>query len=85
MSIPDIETALGDCPVFAWTTMRATLCFYRRQKSDYTFFSQHFLNKQLLDIKRFICHVNKDCSLEMSTISHTRHPSFRKLEHKLLQ
>ena len=30
---PDIETALSDCPVFAWTAMRVTLFSSRRQKA----------------------------------------------------
>ena len=30
---PYIETAMGDCPVFAWTAMWATLSSSRRQKS----------------------------------------------------
>ena len=30
---PDIETALGNCPVFAWTAMPKTLFSARRQKS----------------------------------------------------
>ena len=34
------------------------------------------------DIKRYIWHAHKDCFLELSTVSHTRHPSFRKSGHK---
>ena len=34
------------------------------------------------DIKRYIWHAHKDCFLELATVSHTRHPSFRKLGHK---
>ena len=31
----NIETALGDCPVFAWTAMWVTLCSCRRQISHH--------------------------------------------------
>ena len=33
------------------------------------------------DIKRYIWHVHRDCPSEMSTIFHTRHPSFLELRH----
>ena len=33
---PDIETAVSDCPVLAWTAMRVTLFSSRRQKSHYS-------------------------------------------------
>ena len=32
-SWPDIETALGDCPVFGWTAIWVTLCSSRHQKA----------------------------------------------------
>ena len=35
------------------------------------------------DIKRYIWLVHEDCFSEMSTVSHTRHPSFCKLGHTL--
>ena len=31
---------------------------------------------QLRDLKRYIAHVHKDLCTEMSTVSHTQHPSF---------
>ena len=41
---PDIETALGDCPVFAWTAMRVMFFSSRGQKNHYPDNTIHWPN-----------------------------------------
>ena len=43
-----IETALGDCPVFAWTAMWVTLFASHRQKSHYLDNTIHWLNANVM-------------------------------------
>ena len=43
---PNIETALGDCPVLA--AMRVTLSYRRRQKGNYLDNTIHWLNADVM-------------------------------------
>ena len=45
---PGIETAVGHCPVFAWTAMRVTLFSSRRQKSNHLDNTIHWANADVM-------------------------------------
>ena len=45
---PNIDTELGDCPVFDWTAMRVTFCSLRRQKSYYPDNRIHWPNTDVM-------------------------------------
>ena len=55
---PAIGTALGDCPVFAWTDIRVTLCFSNRQKSHYPDKTIHWPNADAMLGHRLWCWAN---------------------------
>ena len=48
---PSIETALGDCPVFAWTAMRVTHCPSRPQWYHYPDYTIYWPNADVI-----LCH-----------------------------
>ena len=44
----NVEAALGDCPVFAWTAMRVSHCSSRRKKSHYPDNTIHWPNADVM-------------------------------------
>ena len=86
---PNIETELGDCPVFALTAIRVHRQFIPGKANNHEnnceyFYYKDFLNTKVLK-QVIIAHVNKDWCTEMSTVPHIKHPSFPQIGHKLRQ
>ena len=55
---PVIETALSDCPLFAWTAMRVTLCSSRCQKSHHPDNTIHWPNAYVMLDHRLLRRAN---------------------------